>query len=228
MASLSGSSCWRWKVPNDSRFPPGLINSYHALAILAGVVFLVALLSPGTVGGLGRYAGLFGPPLFLSTLALLSGLLGVHVGGAEAEWWEERPLSPAHALGRLAALVGLGLALLMPFVIAFRALVGGSWGGMVAALWMSLATALAWAGAGFLASSAIKSGGIRFIGVYGFMVVVYFVPLVTPLPISPIHTVTSLWKGDLEPGLIGLACWCGLAALSLGGVWLWSRSRFLR
>jgi len=215
-------------VPSDFRFPPGLINSYHALAILAGVAFLVALLSPATVGGLGRYAGFLGPPLFLSTLALLSGLLGVHVGGAEAEWWEQRPLPPARALGRLAALVGLGLGLFLPFVIAFRALVGGSWGGMAAVLGMSLMTGLAWAGAGFLASSAIKSGGIRFIGVYGFMIAVYFVPLVAALPISPIPTVTSLWRGDLKPGLVGLAFWCGLAALSLGGVWLWTRSRFWR
>ncbi|MBC7099066.1 hypothetical protein H5T52_08110 [Candidatus Bipolaricaulota bacterium] len=206
-------------------FPPGLINSYHALAILAGVAFLVALLSPGTVGGLGRYAGFFGPPLFLATLALVAGFLGVHVGEAEAAWWAERPLPPGRTLARLAALVGLGIWLILPFLISFRALTGESWGGMAGALGAIIVVGLAWAGAGFLAGSVIESGGIRFVGLYGVMLLVYLVPLVAAFPVSPISTVTALWKGDLEQGLVGLGCWGGLAALSLGGTWAWKRTR---
>lgn len=215
-------------MAGDFRFPPGLINSYHALAILAGVTFLVAVLSPGTVGGLGRYAGFFGPPLFLATLALLSGVLGVHVGGAEATWWEERPLPPGRALGRLAALVGLGLCLLLPFLLAFRALIGGGWGGTVAVAGLLVAAGLAWAGAGFLAASALKSGGIRFVGVYGIMSLVYFVPLVTALPLSPISAVTALWEGIGGQAWVGLGWWWGMAAVSLGGIWVWKRSRSRR
>ena len=213
-------------MPDNYRFPPALLNSYHALAVLAGISFLMALLSPGKVGSLGGYAGFLGPPLFLSAMALLAGILGVHVGGMEQAWWATRPLPASRTLWRLAGLVALGLGLLFPFLAAFRALAGGGWVAMLGVAGLLFAVGLTWAGIGFITGSVIKSGGVRFIAVYGCLILVYFVPLIAALPVSPIIAVIALWKGDLEYELTGFLGWWGLAAVALGGVWLWKRRRY--
>ena len=206
-------------------FPPSLINSYHALTILAGVAFVVALLAPGTVGSLGGYASFLGPPLFLGALTLISAILGVHVWGTEEAWGRERPRSPRAAMGRLLALVGLGQLLLAPFLFGFRGLVGGSWAGAFLVQALLFGCSLAWAGVGFIASGGLKSSGVRFVGVYATLFAIHFVPLAIALPISPPLVALALWDLKLGPGLVGLLLWMGLAVVGLGGVWGWKRGR---
>lgn len=204
-------------------FPPPLVNSYHALAILGGIAFLAALLAPGTVGSLGGYASFLGPPLFLGALALISAILGVHVGGTEEAWWRERPLSPRAAVGRLVALAGLGQLLLAPFLFGFRGLIGGSWTGAFLVQALLFGSSLAWAGVGFIAGGGLKSTGIRFVSVYGTLFAVHFAPLASALPVSPLTASLALWDLKLGPGLVGFLLWMGLAVLGLGGVWGWKR-----
>lgn len=208
------------------RFPPSLVNSYHALAILGGIAFVVALLAPGTVGSLGGYASLLGPPLFLGALALISAILGVHVGGTEEAWWRERPLSPRAAVARLVALTAVGQLLLAPFLFGFRGLIGGPWSGALLVQALLIGNSLAWAGVGYIAGGGLKSTGLRFVGVYGILFAVHFVPLAIALPVSPLTASLALWDLKLGPGLVGLLLWLGLAVLGLGGVWGWKRSRF--
>lgn len=200
------------------RFSPSLVNSYHALAILGGIVFVVALLAPGTVGSLGGYASFFGPPLLLGALALISAILGVH-GGDGRGLGRERPLSPRAGAGRLIALVGLGQLLLAPFLFGFRGLVGGSWAGTFLVQALLFSCSLAWAGIGFAAGWGLKSSGIRFVVVYGTLFAVHFAPLATALPISPLVAALTLWELKLGPGLTGLLLWMGLGVLGLGGLW---------
>lgn len=207
------------------RFPPALINSYHALAVLAGVAFLVGLISPGRVGNIGAYSAFLGAPLFLSALAVFTGILGLHVGGAEESWWRERPLPPGRQGLRLAALVGLGLALLLPFLFAFRALTGGSWKGLLLSLPLLGLCGHTWAVVGFHAAAYVKSSGVRFLTVYGALLVVYFAPMFFAFPLSPILAAGELWRGETA-GVWGLLLWGGLDLIAAGGWWLWgSKSR---
>ncbi|MGC9529508.1 MAG: hypothetical protein ACP5G2_02665 [Candidatus Bipolaricaulaceae bacterium] len=192
------------------RFPPALINSYHALAILAGLAFLISAVAPVQVGGLRTYGAFLGTPFFLGVTALLIGVLGLHVGGAERHWEGEVPGAARHRVVRLTGLLTVGWALLTPFVVASRLLQGGSWPGLGLAALFLLVCGWWWAAAGLAVAGRLESGGTQFLVKYGGLAFVYFAPLVLAIPVSPIVILSRLWDGPDAVGLGGIALYGGL------------------
>ncbi|MCR4392557.1 MAG: hypothetical protein NUV94_07355 [Candidatus Acetothermia bacterium] len=200
------------------RIPETLVNSYHAFVILVGLTFLTALVWPEPPAAGGVLEALMRGPFFLDAVAFLLGVLALHVGEAEHGFGRAAP--PCRAL-RMGALVLLGIALILPFLIVHRVEAGGGWGQLVLVVLFLFAYGLFWSLVGHAAAGKVKFDGLRFFVKYGGLIVLTFLPVVFGLPLSPFPVLAGLWEGTLT-GAVGLLLY---VAVDLGalGWWLWTR-----
>jgi hypothetical protein len=210
----------------NAKLPPGLTNSLHSLLVLVGIMFLVSSLSPTRVEGLGEFPAALRASWFLGSLALLSGVLGLHVGVAEASWWRGLYRPCPHPLRRLATGCCLGVGLFLPFLVGFRALSGAPWSGLPGLVSLLLASSYAWAVVGRWTLEALKSEGAGFALRYSSLALAHFLPLPFASPISPVVAALSLWETRL-PGLVGIGVWGTLGAVLSWRYLRWRRGSYL-
>ncbi len=203
------------------RISESLITPYHAFAIFAGSAFATALLWPESLPA--AFVAVMRGPFLHHTVAFFLGFLGVQIGEAEYGYgthpWLRRAL-------RLVALVGLGVCLVMPFLLVHRVETGLPWPQFGALCGFFLLYGLFWALVGYGLAAAVHWDGLRFAVKYGCLFLVVFPPTLAGFPLSPFSTVDGLWAG----AAVG---WGGLTlygALDFGalGAWRWASRRSSR
>ncbi len=198
------------------RIAESLVTPYHAFAILSGTAFTAAILWPASPADpLGM---LIRGPLLPITVGLLIGFLGLQVGEVERGYG---PYSPGQRAGRLGALVGFGLALVLPFLFIHRVERGLPWIPFAGIVTFLYAYGLFWALVGLGLAAAVHSDGLRFVVKYGSYCACAFALALPGLPASPLTALGALWRG-MGSGWWGLVLY---GALDLGamGAWLWAK-----
>jgi len=203
------------------RLSENLVNPYHGFAILVGAAFIAAVLWPE--GGAAALAALMRGPFLYHTVALLVGFLGLQIGEAERGYGVQVGLRRGL---RLAGLVGIGLALVLPFLLIHRVETGLPWPGFAAMVGFLVLYGLFWALVGYGLGAVVPWEGLRFALKYGGLLVVTLVPALGGLPVSPFPTVEGIWRGSVA-GWGGLILYGGLDLGALG-VWQWASKRSWR
>lgn len=197
-----------------ARLRAELITPYHGFAILCGVAFASSLLWPEgePTAALGAFMR---GPFFPQAVAFLLGILALQVGEVERGYGAYPPL---RRVGRLAGYVGLGLALVVPFLLLHRVEAVLPWPAVGGAVGFLLPYGVFWSIVGYGVAGAVHFPGFRFALKYGSYLAGFF------LPRSPLSPAGYLF----EQG--GAAGWGALVygALSLGtlAVWIWTARRF--
>jgi len=195
-----------------ARLAEGLVTPYHGCAILSGAALALSLVWPeaaptSEVGAFVR------GPFFPGALAFLLGILALQVGEAERGHGAYPPLP---RVGRLAAHVALGVALVLPFLLVHRVEAGVPWAALGGLLAFLLLYGLFWGLAGYGISAAVHWPGLRFALKYGsYLVVAFAFPTLTAL--SPFPAVGELWG---QAGWRGVLVY-GALDLAVVGVWVW-------
>lgn len=200
------------------RFSEGLVNAFHAFAILSGIAFVTTLLWPESPRG--EVLAFIRQRFFPQAVAFFLGFLALQIGEAEFGYGA---VPVGRRVRRLAGLVTLGLGLVLPFLLIHRVEAGLPWPPFLAILAFLVLYGLFWSLAGHAAAAAIQSDGLRFIARYGTLLVLNFLPGEFGIPISPFFVLGALWEGT-SPGLWGLALYGGADAGALGW-WIWKSQR---
>jgi len=200
------------------RLAEGLVTPYHAFAIFSGTAFATALLWPDAAPP--ALAPLMRGPFLFYTVAILVGFLGLQIGEEERGFGV---YSPASRFARLASLVGLGLVLVVPFLLVHRVETGLAWPRFGALVAFTFAWGVFWALVGYGLAAVVHSDGLRFALKYGGLFVAFLVPLTAGLPVSPFPAVAGLWEGTAV-GLWGCVLYGALDLAALG-VWTWTSRR---
>lgn len=188
-----------------------LLTPYHGFAILSGVAFAASLLWPEgePTAALGAFMR---GPFFLQAVAFLLGILALQVGEAEGGYGAYPPLRRA---GRLVAHGGLGLLLVLPFLLLHRVEVGLPWAALGGAVGFLLLYAAFWAVVGYGVAVAVHWPGLRFALKYGSYAAATLLP---GSPLAPFPGLAALGGEGVPWGLLlygalalgALGAWCGI------------------
>ncbi len=209
------------RTPRERTIPEPLVGPFQRFIALVGIAFLASTVSPATVGSYpGSLEEAHGGRLLLYAVVFLVGLLGLHIGDEFALPYARRswPREAAH----LAGLGAVGLALAAPFLVAYRAWTAASWEGWaLATAYIAFVLGCATvAGAGL--TVVLKLDERRLVGKYVLLGLIMLMPLLAPIPLSPLLAVADMWEGATMRAAPGYAIPAAAALLSLG-VMLWKR-----
>ncbi len=202
--------------------PERLRGSFQGFLILAGLGFAIATFVPGEVGAYaGSLESAHGGRLFPYALTLLLGALGLQIGDELGGLpYCYRPV--LRQILHLAGLVGLALGLAAPLVVVYRAWTGALWSDVALALVYWAVSLTSWGIVGAALTRAVVLDERRFVAKLGFLVLVMFPPLISPVPLSPLAAAADIWSGVPVQAVVGCAVPTATALVGLGVI-LWSR-----
>ncbi|GEM_PF-3026410 len=204
--------------------PPRLVGALRRFLLLAGLAFVLATMTPATVGDYrGSMEGAHGGRLLLYVLTLLMGVLGLQMGEDSGG----PTISRRSWLGQAGRTVVLGLvalALAAPMLFAYRAWTGTPWDMWAVTSCYLLFAYACWAVVGAGMITMIQSDPLRFVAKYALFALVMFLPLLAPLPLTPLLAVAEAWEGQAAGGMLGWGPSATAAVLSLG-VMIWKARR---
>ncbi len=196
--------------------PESLVPSFQRFFLLAGVLFAVGTLTPVSVGDYSdSLEALHRGRLFLYALSPLFAALGLEVADRLA----------ALRAGRLAGLMLLGWALVIPFVVAYARWTGAAWSNGALVLAYAGIVFVSCAMLGALLEAVIVLDERRFVTKYLVLALIMAGPLPSPLTLSPLVAVPEIWEGHLVAAATGLVIPLATALLSLGVMGWKARSR---
>jgi len=211
------------KIP-EPLVPPRLIGVLRRFLLLAGLAFVLATMTPATVGDYrGSMEGAHGGRLLVYVLTLLMGFLGMQIG--------EDSSGPAFGrrswlrqAGRAATLGLIALALVAPLLLVYRAWTGTPWDVWTITVVHLLFGFACWAVVGAGLITLVQWDPLRYVTKYVLFASIMFLPLSSPRSLSPLLTVAEAWEGQAVGGMLGWGPSAGAAVFFLG-VMTWKARR---